>query len=567
MLSTTTPSTEQLFAQGCKQHEAGRLGEAEAFYTEALRHDKSFHPAWFQLGVLATSVHKLPEAITLIQRASACAPQEFTYPRALCEIHRRLGQLDQAIHHGTQATTLNPNDADSFYNLGLALFDAQRFEDAVAAYQRAVAVNPNYGLAYNNLGAAYEQLDDMDAACDAYEKAVDIDPQHHEAQHNLGAIENQRGRLAEARTRYHAAIAANPHFIHAHHSLSTLKQYGPDDAHVQILENLAPQVPSMAPDTQARFWFALGKVRSDLEQHDASFAAYEKANTLHRKTFAYHTDDARREIADVVNRFDQPPRATPHHGCADATPIFVLGMPRSGSTLIEQILDSHSQVTGAGELSDLSELVTEAASSQPGTSYVDWFQRASDEELTQLGERYLKRLRSHSDSAVRIVDKMPGNFFYVGLIHKLFPRARVIHSMRNPWDTCVSNYTQQFKNLMPFAYDLTELGRYCRLCDDMMDHWKASLPSGFIYEARYEDMVDDFETQARALIDFCGLPWEDTCLAFHKNKRVVKTASHAQVVKPVYRSSVHRWKQYENQIAPLIESYEQEPPLVGPALV
>ena len=144
MLSTTTPSTEQLFAQGCKQHEAGRLGEAEAFYTEALRHDKSFHPAWFQLGVLATSVHKLAEAITLIQRASACAPQEFTYPRALCEIHRRLGQPDQAIHHGTQATTLNPDDADSFYNLGLALFDAQRFEDAVAAYQRAVAVNPVY---------------------------------------------------------------------------------------------------------------------------------------------------------------------------------------------------------------------------------------------------------------------------------------------------------------------------------------------------------------------------------------------------------------------------------------
>ena len=135
--------------------------------------------------------------------------------------------------------------------------------------------------------------------------------------------------------------------------------------------------------------------------------------------------------------------------------------------------------------------------------------------------------------------------------------------MRNPWDTCVSNYTRQFKNLMPFAYDLTELGRYCRLCDDMMAHWKAALPREVIHEAHYEALVDDLETQARALTDFCGLKWEDACLAFHKNKRVVKTASHAQVVKPVYRSSLHRWKQYETKMSPLINSYQNEPPLIG----
>ncbi len=559
MHPTPLNTAAEFFEAARRHHAAGELGRAEVFYVQAVEHDPHFAAAWFQLGVLAVAVNKLKVAAQMMAKASDCRPREFTYHRARCEIHRRLKELDRAIDHGSQAVALNSEDAESFYNLGLALFDASRFDEAARAYWRAVTIAPDYGLAHNNLGSALEQAGDLDGAYAAYERAADLDAGHCEAQHNLAALENQRGRLSEARKRYHAAIAADPAFVHSHLGLSGLKRYDVQDRHVEMLEGLVSRAPRMAPEAQTKFWFALGKARSDLGQHDASFDAYQRGNALHRQTFAYATEDVRRQIADVIERFDCGPAAPSASACVDATPVFVLGMPRSGSTLIEQILDCHPQISGAGELSEFSDLLTETASLPAGASYVDWFRHAGDDELRGLGERYLERLRDHSRDAVRIVDKMPGNFFYVGLIHKIFPNARVIHSLRNPWDTCVSNFTRLFKSVMPFAYDLTELGQFCRMCDDMMAHWKASLPGRFIHEARYESLVQDLEPQARALIDFCGLPWDDACLAFHKNQRVVKTASHAQVVKPLYRTSVGRWQAFEKHLAPLRRGYEGTP--------
>ena len=550
-------TVDQAFNKACHLQQAGELQQAELLYNQILQVQPQFHMAWFQLGLLAVNVGKMDIAAQMIAKASECRPVEMTYHRALTEIYRRLGDLDKALHHGRQATKHGENDADSFYNYGLALADDKKFEEAIDAYKKAVTLNPQYGLAYNNLGSAYENIDNEDAAFEAYKKAIEINPQHAEAQHNLGAILNQRGKNEEAKACYIKAIEANPNFTYAHHSLSPLKKYTEDDPHVAMLENLATQTAQMDHEMQTKFWFSVGKMRGDLKKYKESFEAYNIANKLHRKTYPYNVEDTRSTIANIVTGFDKAFAKTKRKGCDDETPVFILGMPRSGSTLIEQILDCHSQIHGAGELKDLSDVVRSAAHLEEGAPYVEWLKNASNDELQDVGQRYIERIRQHSDSALHIVDKMPSNFFYVGLIHKILPNAKIIHSMRDPMDICISNYTRMFKQIMPFAYDLKELGQYCRFCDDMMAHWKDVLPKDFILGLQYEEVVEDLEGKAKELIAFCGLEWEETCLDFHKNKRVVKTASHDQVNKPIYKTSVQRWKKYEDYIQPLIDGYCQ----------
>jgi len=546
---------DQAFNKAYHLQQAGELQQAETLYNQILNAQPQFHMAWYQLGLMAVDVGKMDIAAQMIAKASECRPVEMTYHRALTEIYRRLKKLDKALHHGKQATKLGENDADSFYNYGLALADALKFEEAVDAYKKAVTLNPQYGLAYNNLGSAYEQIDDEDAAYDAYAKAIEINPNHSEAQHNLGAILNQRGKNEEAKACYIKAIEANPNFTYAHHSLSTLKKYTEDDPHLEMLENLATQAPQMDHEMQTKFWFALGKARGDIKQYKESFEAYERANKLHRQTYPYNVEDAKASIEEITAGFDEEFASKESVGCEDKAPVFILGMPRSGSTLIEQILDSHSQIHGAGELKYLSDIIVDVTKGEADKNYMLWLSEASDDQLKEVGERYIERLRQHSDGALRIVDKMPGNFFYAGLIYKILPNAKIIHSMRDPMDICISNYTRMFKQIMPFAYDLKELGQYCRLCHDMMDHWRSVLPEQSLYTMKYESLVDDLEGKARELIEFCGLEWEESCLDFHKNKRVVKTASHNQVNKPIYKTSVKRWKKYEDYIRPLIDGY------------
>jgi len=551
-------TVDQAFQKAYQQQQAGQLQQAEMLYNQILQAQPQFHSAWYQLGLIAVDVGKMDIAAQMIAKASDCRPVEMTYHRALTEIYRRLKNLGKALHHGRQATKHGDNDADSFYNYGLALADALKFDEAIEAYKKSVTLNPKYGMAYNNLGSAYENIDDEDAALEAYKKAIEINSQHAEAQHNLGAILNQRGQIEEAKECYIQAIDAKPNFTYAHHSLSTLKKYTEDDPHLTMLENIAQQAPQMDHETQTKFWFALGKARGDIKQYKESFEAYNKANALHRQTFPYNIEDTRATINQITKGFDQGFANKKAKACEDDTPIFILGMPRSGSTLIEQILDSHSQVYGAGELKDLSDVVMGVANLEEGATYIDWFKNVDDRTLEDIGARYIERIRQHSDDALRIVDKMPSNFFYVGLIHKILPNAKIIHSMRDPMDICISNYMRMFKQTMPFAYDLKELGQYCRLCHDMMDHWRGVIPDGTIYTMEYESLVDDLEGKAKELINFCGLEWESSCLDFYKNKRIVKTASHNQVNKPIYKTSVKRWKQYGDYIQPLIDGYNQD---------
>lgn len=530
---------------------AGRLQDCELLCNKILQAQPDFHPAQFQLGLIAVQVGKMPLAANLITQALQMAPLQPHYHRALGEIYRRLGNLALSLSHGEQAVKLAPNDYEALFNLALAYNDSGRFDDAATTYKKVLTFKPNHSEASNNLGTCLEKSGDEAGAVNAYKKAIKSNPKNAQAQNNLGALLSARGALDEARQSFTNSIKADPHFVHAHYNLSSLKKYTQDDPHLAALEEIAARAESLPEFDRGRYWFAIGKAREDVGDYDGAFDAYQKGNSIKRKSF--HYDPAENEIlTDKIIKhftkefFDQ----RTGHGCPDETPVFIVGMPRSGSTLTEQILSSHSKVHGAGELPDLDMLIG-AAKTDPGAFYVDWLSDLKGPDFTALGQAYIQRLRGIDPSTQLISDKMPANFFYAGLIKLILPNAKIIHTARHAMDSCFSNYSRLFNESMHFAYDLEELGRYYNSYDRLMRHWDEVLPPGSILHVPYEDVVADLEGQARRIIAHCGLDWEEGCLAFHKNKRHVKTASIAQVRQPIYKSSVARWERFGKNLDPL----------------
>ena len=424
--------------------------------------------------------------------------------------------------------------------------------DAERAYRRAVAIQPGHNRAWNNLGACCEQAGDKRAALECYQHAVAIAPDHAEAQNNAGAILSERGDLDEARARFEAAIEARPDFAEAHHNLSTLKTYTPDDPHLAMLERLALSPATLPSDVQTRLMFALGKARDDAGYRCGAFIAYQHGNRRHRRTIDYDEARTERLTQAIIDTFDAAffeDRSNTGH--ADPAPVFILGMPRSGTTLVEQILASHPDVFGAGELTDLHHCIKAAAGNRDLLDVRNWIDDLSPDAWQALGKAYVGRLRQVTPSAARATDKMPGNYHFIGWIRCALPEAKIVHVMRDPMDSCWSNYTRLFNQTMEFAYDLEELGRHYNRYNQLMRHWQQVLPEGAIHHVRYERLVADLEGESRRLLAFVGLDFDQACLAFHKNSRQVRTASVAQVRKPLYTSSIGRWRDYEQQLSPL----------------
>ena len=407
------------------------------------------------------------------------------------------------------------------------------------------------------MAQALGKLGNTEEALTAFDKAASLPcPQPENAVIGKAALLDELGRSAEAQDTLDKALGINPNSARALSNRSSGKKYAPGDAEIDRMEQLLLSGGAAARDDVLMLHFALGKAWLDVGDADRAFKHLAEGNRLKRATFAYDAAATDRWMASVAEKFT-PTAMQRFAGSGDASdvPVFVVGLPRSGTTLIEQILASHPKVHGAGELKEMQHIADRTLG--PDLRPVGFPQLIDvllPQDTAKLGRIYLDRVLPLAPGAARIVDKMPANFLYAGLIRLILPNARIVHCRRDTADTCLSCYTKLFAGEQKFTYDFKELGQFARSYETLMDHWRTILPADRFIEVQYEDVVDDLEGQAKRLIAFLGLEWDGACLEYYKNQRQIRTASFDQVRKPIYRSSVGRWKAYASHLGPLLEA-------------
>ena len=451
----------------------------------------------------------------------------------------QVGQLGEAIALYEQILLLQPNFAEVHNNRGLALAELDRPEEAVASYARAAAIKPDNPETLCNWGVALAQFEKWDEAEAKFRRAIAAYPGFPGAHNNLGLILKERGRMAEATSAVEEAIRLSPKEASYYDNLAAMQPFSASDNYLTALEGMAAEAASLSAVNRMHLHFALAKANEHLGDPDNAFRQLLAANALKRQQVGY---DEAATIAQMDRTRELFTRAfmREHEGAGvqSPLPIFIIGMPRSGTTLIEQILASHPEIFGSGELTLFEQTADAIGRATPkAPPFPEFVPAMSPHQFRDLGARYLAQLLSRAPSARRIVDKMPANFLYAGLIHLALPDAPIIHAIRDPLDTCVSCFSVHFTKGQLHTYDLAELGRYYRHYQELMAHWRNVLPAGRIFDVLYEELVDDLEGVARRIVARCGLPWDPRCLDFHRNTRPIRTASATQVRRPIYRSS------------------------------
>jgi tetratricopeptide (TPR) repeat protein len=545
-------STDNLIQEADLHFQNKSFPKAEQLYRTILLNNPRNHKASLGVALAVLQQNKVEEAIQFMQQATEIAPEIALYRRNLGELLRRVGQLKKAIASHQIAISIEPHFAENHFLLGLAYNDNHQYELAIRHYHIALSYNPRYGLGWNNLGASLESMGDKQTAKIAYTTAIALNSNHAEAQNNLGAIYSEEGRLSKARTHFEAAITANPDFVDAHYNLSLIKTYTPDDPHLIFLKSTMKKINYYPISTRIRYYFALGKAFDDTSEYSEAFKMYTEGNRLHYLRHPWDKKKLQEIVNELPNIFTQSFLKQSKIPKDKRCPIFIVGMPRAGSTLIEQILSSHESIFGAGELSILDEIIHETYS-LTNMPFNIWMKQLSDQDFKVLREKYLDRTWKLAPNKMFIIDKMPSNSFYIGMIYRMLPTAKIIHTIRDPMDSCFSCFTHLFKDNMSFTYDLTSLGNYYILYAKAMQHWHTFLPKNSIFDLSYEQLVENVEVLSKKLLDYIGLPWDPNCLNFYKNNRIVKTASLTQVRKPIYKTSVQRWRHFESELEPLLQ--------------
>jgi len=551
---------EVLSNRGITLHELTRFEEALASYDRALTLRPDYVEAHSNRGNTLRELHRLEEALASYDRALALRPDyaEVLSNRGLT-LHG-LERFDEAVANYDQALTLQPEDADSLRNRGLTLHELKRFDDALASYDRALALRPDYAEALSNRGHTLHEMKRFDEARVSYDRALALKPELADAYNGIGNALKVLGNLEEAKKAYLEALRLNPHIGGVYCNLADLKTFKSDDPHLAAMERLAA-TQGISQNDRMQLDFALGKAYADLKNYPRSFKHLLAGNVGKRATIDYNETTTLGLFDRIAAVFTRDLIASKSgSGDPSAMPIFVLGMPRSGTTLVEQIIASHPMVHGAGELQALSDAIPTARGRDGNTIPFPEFVPALDASaLRQIGGRYVAVARElttkgKAPQAERLTDKMPMNYLLIGLIHLALPNAKIIHTIRDPVDTCLSCFSKLFAGEQNHTYNLGELGRYYKRYEQLMKHWRRVLPQGRMLDVRYEDVVADLEGQARRIIAYCGLPWDERCLSFYETDRPVQTASVTQVRQPIYNSAVGRWRRYEEHLGPLLSA-------------
>jgi tetratricopeptide (TPR) repeat protein len=566
----------------------GQGDRAIAALRKAVRLDPRYTVAWRSLGDqlalagdepgsreaygkhFATAVRhpELVEAIELLKDGKLAKAERIAkdflkrYPadvsaiRILADIGIQLNQFDDARHLLERCLQLAPEFHLARYNYAVVLVRQQKFDEALAEVEKLLALEPDNPRYLLLKGSAQVKLGNHIEALQIYERILGNYPRQAGAQMSYGHTLKTVGRIEESVQAYRRCIELSPGIGEAYWSLANLKIFRFSDEDIALMRS---QVTTEGgdPDDQAHIAFALGKALEDRKEFDESFKFYKRGNAIrrihHRHSARINVFDTARQIKTFNADFFAHRKG---YGCPAPDPIFIVGLPRAGSTLLEQILASHSYVQGTGELSDIlsiSRKLGQKSRKNPASKYPEILAELPPEKFLELGESYMRTTRVQRHDEPFFIDKMPNNFRHIGLIHLILPNARIIDARRHPMGCCFSNYKQLFARGQTYTYDLTDIGRYYRDYVILMDHWDAVLP-GRVLCVQYEDMVADTENQVRRLLDYCGLPFEEQCLRFYETERAIRTPSAEQVRQPIYQGGLDQWRNYEAHLGPLKEA-------------
>jgi len=500
----------------------GRMEDAEKALRELLAKDPNNARALRMLGGIALEANRYKAARRLLERAVELAPGVAMSWNDLANLHLKKDRYDEALESVQRAIDIDPDFAHSYVVKGNILTRAQRHEDSLLAYQQGLEVSPQ------NVGALS----------------------------GMGHVLKTIGRQEEAIAAFRKCIQANPAFGETYWSLANLKTFVFDPEEVQIMEEMAKR-ENLADEPKVNILVSLGKHYENEKDYDRSFDNYQRGNELRRQHEIYdpvHTQVVHDRIIKVFNSEYFAEKAG--YGDPSPDPILIVGLPRSGSTLIEQILASHSMVEGTMELPDLGRTIANLNSKTAGrTEYPEAVLPLDRDQVTALGRDYLDATSRYRTDKPYFIDKMPNNFQAIGFLALILPNAKVIDARRHPLDSCLGSYKQLFFKGQSFTYDQFELGHYYMEYRRIMDHWQNVLP-GKVLEVNYEQMVAHQENQTRRILEYCGLPWEDQCLRFYETERAINTASSEQVRQPIYTKALNFWRNYESHLGELIETME-----------
>jgi tetratricopeptide (TPR) repeat protein len=562
---------------------AGRIAEARAALRQVLEKTPQHHRAWLAYGDVLVELGQFADARIAFERARLTAPersrieaataalvaderkraeelfrgilqQDPSHVAALCGLAAcslaadRAQDAERLLRHALKQSTWIPL---AYRGLGPALVQLGKLTEAQAAARYLEKIEPDSPQTWVLIASVAGRLMRQEEALAAYQRAAQLKPDEAGLRTSVGHVQKTLGRRRESEASYKAALQLDPGRAEAWWSLGDLKNYTFTDEEIVAMRRL------LAGDkhdrrNEAQLHFALGRAFEQRQDYEQSFAHYAQGNTLRRLDAPFDIERFERRSARIRAFFD-PDFFAAHRGSGDPSraPIFIVGLPRSGSTLVEQILASHSQVEGTMELPNILNIVGQFDDLAPGRDgYPETVARASPEQLTALGRRYLEETLPLRTGREHFTDKLPNNFGHIGLIEAILPNATLIDARRHPMDACFSTFKQYFAEGQTFSYDLRVLAGYYRCYLSLMDHWDTVLP-GRVLHVQYEDLIRDPESNIRRLLAHCGLPFEAGCLAFHETQRAVRTASAEQVRQPLYRSGVGYWQNFAGQLEPL----------------
>ena len=540
-------------------NEQGRLPEAAMLFQKALSLDPRSPGALQHLALLKNELGAPDEAVTLLRKSLSYVAQDPVCQNNLGNVLRSQGQLDEALVAYKAALALDANYVNALFNIGTTIVqtDFVAPEQAVGYLERVARLAPNDFQNWEALGNVLSRVQKPEAAEKAFRTALRIDPSRAEACSGLGGVAVIQGNVEEARAHFRRALDLQPGHPHALEYLARSRKYTLDD--LPEIERTTEMLADIEDEeTECVVHFTLGKMYDDCALYDKAFRHYELGNQIRQSKSHFDPETIVDEVSTIIELFSANFfRERVGFGANSEVPVLIVGPPRSGTTLVEQIVASHSAAAGAGEVPFLNDLVV-AHSARVSMKFPGCAAKIDRHSSLSLADTYLQRLEAACPNMLRVTDKAISGGFHLGLLALLFPGARVIYCKRDLLSVGLSIYFQRFvKGTAQFAYDLRSIGIYCNQYARLMQHWREVLPLS-IHQVNYEEMVADQETESRALIEYCGLPWEDRCLSFFETKRSVHTASHWQVRQPIYSHSLNRAESYGAFIGALREQIVAE---------